>query len=169
MTRNNTRNMIAVFNKYNSKHKEGPRNVHMNITLHTNTICKFIFILRYLLLFEDNWIIMFWSCNGIKAAFKIYPLLLREKLKCFFNCRMTLWDLFQNYLHCNVMKMFELGSWFWMLIMNSIWMKLSLLKLAFTERCCTSCPMVHSTLSDGKLLDLKTSLTWWLYIFIYFK
>lgn len=28
---------------------------------------------------------MFWSCNGIKAALKIYPLLLREKLKCFFD------------------------------------------------------------------------------------
>lgn len=34
---------------------------------------------------------------------------------------------------------------------------------------CTSFPMVHLTLSDVDLFDLKTSLTWWLYVFVYFK
>lgn len=55
MTKNTTRSVTAVISKYNTKDsKEGYSNVHMNITLHTNKIDKFIYILKYLLLIEDT-------------------------------------------------------------------------------------------------------------------
>lgn len=117
-------------------------------------------------------IIMFWSCNCIKAAFKIYPLLLREKLKFFFWLQddslgsiselSTLShdeNVWIRELMLNVDDKFNINeveslkaSIHWMMLYQ-----------------CTSFPMVHLTLSDVNLFDLKTSLTWWLYVFVYFK